>query len=68
MIYDYLDLVDRVELFKDKKYIIHVVPAQTDTIREVDIEEEIEDLGNNLTKTFNHKIDEVEHNLRAVMR
>lgn len=44
------------------------MPAQTDTFREVNIEEEIEDLGNILTKTFNNKIDHTEHTLRGVVR
>lgn len=68
LISDYKDLVNVQKVFGDKKYIIHATPAQTDTVHEVKLEEDIEDLGNNLTKTFNHKIDEVEHTLKGVMR
>lgn len=60
LICDYQDLVDVSEKFANKKYIIFATPAVTDTHREVDLEEEIEDLGNTVTKAFNRKIDEVE--------
>lgn len=68
LISDYFDLVNLQKVFRDKKYVIHCTPAQTDTIQQINLEEEIEDLGNNLTKAFNHKIDEVEHTLKGAMR
>ena len=68
LISDYFDLIDINKKFRSKKYIIHAEPAQTDTIREVNLEDDIEDLGNSLTKTFNNKLEEVEKNIRVVVK
>lgn len=65
---DYKDLTNMKKVFGKKKYIIHAVPAESDTQHEAKIEEEIEDLGNNLTKLFDQKINEVENTLKGVMK
>ena len=67
LIYDYLDLIDITQVFKQTKYIIHAYPAQTDTVRDVNLEEEIEELGNTITKSFNHRLEEVERNIKSMM-
>lgn len=39
---DYEDLVDTKKKFQGKKYIIHALPAVTETSVEVDLEEAID--------------------------
>lgn len=46
LISDYFNLIDIKKIFNDKKYIIVAKPAETETFHEVNLEENIEDLGN----------------------
>ena len=65
---DYEDLFDMNKQFAGKKYIIHALPAITVAQKEVDMEEEIEKLGNTVTKSFNRRVDDVEKNNRLLVK
>lgn len=65
---DYQDLFDLNEVFKTKKYIIYVKPAITITQKEVDYVEELEDVGQRITKSFQRRYDEAERNNRLVLK
>ena len=50
------------------KYIIHAEPIMTSTHIEVDLQDEIEDLGQHITKSFNKRVDEIEFNRMVMMK
>lgn len=65
---DYEDLFDMNKEFRGKKYIIHALPAITVATKEINMEEEIDQLGNTITKTFSRRIDETERNSRMLVK
>ena len=68
LISDYFDLVDIHKVFSDKKYMIHAEPAQTETLDEVNLQEEIEDLGTTLQHSNSKLIGELQSNMQGVVK
>lgn len=66
---DYEDLFNYEKIFKNQKYIIHAKPVQTDAFaEEVDLAQEIDQVGMSVTKSFNKKLDEVERQNVSLLR